>query len=219
MANVALQRARLDLLKSENNYRQAFESLTAIVGVDVSLTPLATLLDGDLTPIDYDEALTRLVVQSPQLQAARSKLESDRITIRRELVQPVPDVVIEGGVGRNFEADDTVAMARLGIEIPIFDWNQGTIRQAEADYVRQQGEVRRLELVLKQELASTYSDYLTALQFAENYANVILPEARSAYELQLRSYQNDRITWREVLQTQQDYFMLQDEYVRTRSMS
>jgi outer membrane protein TolC len=214
MANVALQRARLDLLKSENDYRQAFETLASVVGVDLPLTPLATPLDGDLTPIDYDEALSHLVVQSPQLQAARSKLESDRITIRRELVQPIPDLVVEGGVGRNFEADGTVAMARLGIEVPIFDWNQGTIRQAEADYARQQGEVRRLELVLKKELAKTYRDYLTALQYAENYANVILPEARSAYELQLRSYQEDRIDWSEVLRTQEDYFMLRAEYVR-----
>lgn len=214
IANVALQRARLDLLKSENDYRQAFASLTAIVGVDLSLTPLATSLAGDLVPIDYEDALSHLVVQSPQLQAARSKLESDRITIRRELVQPVPDLVVEGGVGRNFEATETVAMARVGIEVPIFDWNQGTIRQAEADYARQQGEVRRLELVLKQDLAKTYRDYLTALQFAENYASVILPEARSVYELQLRSYQENRIAWSEVLHVQQEYFMLRAEYVR-----
>jgi outer membrane protein TolC len=35
LANVALQRTRLDLLRSENDYRQTFEVLTALVGVDL----------------------------------------------------------------------------------------------------------------------------------------------------------------------------------------
>lgn len=214
LANVALQRARLDLLRTENDYRQSFEVLTALVGVDLPLAPLATPLEGDLTPMDYGEALGRLVSQSPELQAARSKLESDRIKIRREIVEPVPDIVVEAGVGRNFEAEETTAAARIGIELPIFDRNQGTIRQAEADFVRQQGEIRRLELTLKQQLARTYRDYLTALQHATNYREVILPEARSAYELQLRSYGENRIAWTEVLRTQADYFLLQAEYIR-----
>lgn len=99
----------------------------------------------------------------------------------------MPDIVVKAGVGRNFEADETTAAASVGIELPIFDRNQGTIRQAEADFARQQGEIRRLELILKQDLARTYRDYLTALQHAINYGDVILPEARSAYVLQLRS--------------------------------
>lgn len=214
LANVALQRARLDLLRAENEYHQSFETLTSLVGVELPLAPLATELEGELIPFDYQEALSRLVTQSPQIQAARRKLESDRITIRREIVEPVPDIVVEGGAGYNFEVGNAVAVARVGVEVPVFDWNQGTIRQAEADYARQQGEIRRLELVLQQDLARTYRDYLTALQHATNYAEVILPEARAAYELQLFSYKDDRIAWNEVLQVQQDYFMLRAEYIR-----
>jgi outer membrane protein TolC len=214
LANVALQRARLDLLRSENDYREAFETLTALVGVELPLSPLATPLEGDMTPIDWQDAASRLIADSPQLQAARSKLESDRITIRRETVQPVPDLIVEGSTGYNHEAGETVASARLAIEVPIFDWNQGTIRQAEADYARQQGEIRRMELLLKQDLARVYRGYVTAMQHATNYAEVILPEARSAYELQLRSYKENRIAWSEVLQTQADMFMLRAEYLR-----
>lgn len=214
LANVALQRARLDVLRVENDYRSSFEALTALTGVDLSLAPLATPLAGDMTPIDWHEAMERLLAEAPQLQAARSKLESDRITMRREIVEPVPDIVVEGGAGYNFEAKETVASARVSVEVPVFDWNQGTIRQAEADYARQQGEVRRIELTLKQELSRVYRDYLTALQFATNYAEAILPDARAAYELQLRSYKDERIPWAEVLRTQAEYYNLRAEYVR-----
>jgi len=218
MANVALQRARLDLMKSENEHHQLFESLTAIIGVDLPLAPLASPLQGDLTPIDYQEALSRLVETSPQIQGARCKLKSDQITVRREIVEPIPDIVVEGGVGFNAEANQVVGDARIGIEVPIYDWNQGTIRQAEADYARQQGEVRRIERMLKHQLSRTYRDYLTALQHVENYEQVILPEARSAYELQLRSYKDNRIAWKEVLHAQKDYFMLRAEYIRNLMM-
>lgn len=214
LANAALQRARLDLLMNENAYRQAFEELASLVGVDLTLSPLATPLEGDVTPIDWDEALQRLYTQSPQINAALNKLEADRIAVTREIVEPIPDIVVEGGVGRNFEAGGTTAQARISVEVPFFDWNQGTIRQAEADYARQQGELRRMELTLKRGLARTYGDYLTALQHVQNYEQVIVPETRQAYELQLRSYKADRIAWDEVLKTQQDYFMVQAEYAR-----
>jgi outer membrane protein, heavy metal efflux system len=214
LANVALQRARLDLLREENDYHASFQAMTALVGVDLPLAPLATPLEGDMTPIDWHDALSRLLTEAPQLQVARSKLESDRITMRREIVEPIPDVIVEGGAGYNFEAERTVASARVSVEVPIFDWNQGTIRQAEADYARQQAEVRRTELTLKQELSRVYRNYLTALQFATNYAETILPDARAAYELQLRSYKDSRIPWDEVLRTQAEYYSLRAEYIR-----
>ena len=214
LANAALQRASLKLLMHENDYRQAYEELTALVGVDLALAPLASPLEGDTTPMDWDEALERLYTQSPQINAALNKLEADRIQLRRETVEPLPDVVVEGGVGYNFEADQTVGDARISLEVPIFDWNQGTIRQAEADFARQQAELRRIELLLKRDLARTYRDYLTALQHVENYEQVILPETRQAYQLQLRSYKDNRIPWNEVLVTQQEYFTVRAEYVR-----
>lgn len=215
LANVALQRARLDLLRAENEYQASFETLTAAAGVDLAFAPLATPLEGDLTPVDWEEALARLMAESPQIQAARCKLRSDRITMERERIEPLPDVVLEGGTGYDFDANETVASAMVSIEVPIFDWNQGTRQQARADYSRQRGEIRRLELTLKQELSRVYRDYLTALQQATNYSESILPEVRSAYELQLRSYKDNRISWDEVLRTQSDYFTLRTEYIRS----
>jgi outer membrane protein, heavy metal efflux system len=195
-------------------YHASFEAMTALVGLDLPLAPLATPLEGDMRPIEWHDALGRLLTEAPQLQAARSKLESDCITLRREIVEPIPDLIVEGGAGYNFEAEQTVASARVSVEVPIFDWNQGTLRQAEADYARQQAEVRRIELTLKQELSRVYRDYLTALQFATNYTETILPDARAAYELQLRSYEDNRISWDEVLRTQAEYYSLRAESIR-----
>jgi outer membrane protein, heavy metal efflux system len=198
-ANVDLQQHRLEVLMTQNDFLQA---------------ALQTPLEADMTPFSWEQALTRILEESPQMQAARSKLEADRITVKREIVEPIPNLLVEAGAGQNFEAGQTTAMASLAIEVPIFDWNQGTIRQAEADYARQQGELRRTELQLRRELGQRYRDYLTALQHVVNYQQVILPESRKEYELQLESYKEDRLAWPVVLQSERNYFMLRVVYVR-----
>lgn len=212
-ANMALQNQRLSLLMAENDYRQTTEQLTALTGLDLAPETLATPLEGELALIDFDQALERLLRESPELAAARSKLEADRVTVRREIAEPVPDLVVQGGSGYNFVEKETVAVAQLGMEIPVFDWNQGTIRQAEADYARQQGEVRRTELTLRQRLAAEYRTYLTAVQHVRNFEEVILPEARAVYDVLLQSYETDRAPWVDVLAAERDYFQHRAKYI------
>lgn len=205
-ANVALQRARLDLLNAENAYREAFRRLTALVGVTMNVGSL----EGELMPqcptLSFDDAFARLVAESPELAAARAKLAVDRATVRRESVEWVPDVVVRGGTGYNFDANETTAMASVAIEVPLYDRNQGTLRQARADYARQRQEIERVELVLRGRLASTYQEYATALQHAYEYERVILPELKAAYAELLESYKENRVDWPEVLDAQREYF-------------
>ncbi|MFG0261427.1 MAG: TolC family protein, partial [Novipirellula sp. JB048] len=75
-----------------------------------------------------------------------------------------------------------------------------------ADLMRQHEELRRTELDLQRRLASTYQQYLTALQIATEYDRVIIPEARLAYEELLESYQDNRVDWPDVLSAQHDLF-------------
>lgn len=214
-ANITLQQQRLDLLMAQNDLVQAWEELTALVGVDLPLSPLAGPLDEEFPVIEWDAALSRLQRESPELQAAWAKLRSDQLTVKREKVEPIPNIFVQAGAGTNFEANGvTVGALQVFAEVPIWDWNQGTVKQAEADLVRQRGEIRRTELRLKRELAQVYRQYLTALQFVENYEQIIIPEARNAYEVRLDSYKADRIRWADVLDTERQFFLLQVEYVQ-----
>ncbi len=213
-ANVALQQVRLDLLMMENDLQQAWEELVAIVGVELPPRRVAGPLGPDVRMLEWGPSLGRILAESPELQAARSKLCADEVKIKREIVEPVPNINIRAGAGHNYEAEETVGMLEVFAEIPLFDWNQGTIRQAEADFVRQKGEIRRIELSLRQRLAPVYRNYLTALQMVRNYEEVILPESRRAYELQLDSYAADRIRWTDVLLAEREYLQRRVTYVQ-----
>jgi outer membrane protein, heavy metal efflux system len=212
-ANVVLQEQRLRFLMAENDYREAFETMSTLAGIELQVSPLSGPLEGDLTPIEWDAALARLLEESPEVQAAHAKLRSDQITLKREKVEPIPNIIVEIGAGYNFESSEIVGVVTANVEVPIYDWNQGTVKQAEADLVRQRGEIRRTELDLRRRLAETYRRYLTAFQHVENYQKVILPEARKAYETLLDSYKDDRVQWPTVLEAEREYFQRREEYI------
>ncbi|QDS99248.1 TolC family protein [Adhaeretor mobilis] len=205
-ANITLQRARLAVMKAENAHREAFRSLTALVGIPLTEGMVVGELLTQCDPLSFDEALGRLLAESPEIAAARAKLSVDNATIQRESVEWVPDVVVSGGTGYNFDAKETTAVAGISLEIPFYDRNQGTMRQARADYARQRQEIQRVELQLRNRLATVYQQYVTALQHVYEYERVILPESKAAYAELLGSYKENRVDWPDVLMAQHDYF-------------
>ncbi|PQO36497.1 TolC family protein [Blastopirellula marina] len=204
-ANAMLRREQLALLQAENRIRREFFQLCAFVGVDLPYQPLAGDLADNAELIDFDQAYQRILRESPQILASHSKLREDRITVSRESVEWVPDVIVGGGPGYNFESSDATAALNVMIELPIYDRNQGTIRQAQSDYVRQQNEIRRLEMKLRMTLAEQYEHYLSASQHVLTYEEIVVPELRAAYETSLKSYQANRAEWPNVLHVYHDF--------------
>ncbi|WP_153556285.1 TolC family protein [Roseimaritima sediminicola] len=213
-ANIVLQQARLDLLLVRNQFNAAWWELISLAGMRMQPAPLVGALDGPVEPIDFEQALDRLVSDSPQILAARAKLAADELKVRRETVEPIPDLVVTYGYGHNFEAKQNTHNTALQMEIPLYDWNQGTIRQAESDVVRQRAEIARIEFDLQRRLAGVYQQYLTAMQKVRSYQAVIVPESKRAYEVLLDAYKEDRVAWPQVLDAQIKYYQLRAEYVR-----
>ena len=213
-ASVQASRARVDLKNAEASYRLAWENLVTVVGVPE--LPVATL-DGALesagAEIDWDSALERLLAESPELQVAHTEVRRDRIQLRRERAQPIPNVTVEVSTGHNYENGDTVAGVTIGIPLPTFNRNQGTIRQARSEVTRSCAAVRRVELDLRRRLAVAFRHYRTAKTTVDEFAGSILPQARKAYELNQEAYKQRRGVWMEVLMTQRMVHTLGIEYI------
>lgn len=203
-ATVVLNDQQLSVLMAENHERMHWERLATVVGVLLPPGELQGALEGDLQPLTFQDALDRILTQSPQLAQARALLKSDQIKVQRELVEPIPNVFVRADVGRNYSEMETVGGVRAWIEVPVFDWNQGTVLQAKADVRRQEHQVHLVELQLRRTLAEQFDIYLSALQHVRSYQNVILPESESRYQTRLKSYQEDRIRWLDVLEAHRD---------------
>jgi outer membrane protein TolC len=211
---VALQRAKLDLQSSANDRDQARRELSALVGADLPPGPLEDPLDGAVPPLTWEAALAYVLAESPELREATAKLQGDRITVDRERRQPIPNVFVQAGPGYYYTEKRTVVNAQVYVTLPVWDRNQGTIQQAQADLLRQQAELRRVELRLGRDLATHFKQYLTALQHVESYRAEVLPEAEKAYQGRLDAYKQRRESWPNVLDAQADLYTRQAEYVQ-----
>ncbi|WP_231742771.1 TolC family protein [Polystyrenella longa] len=212
-ANVQLQQARLQLQQSQHEMRRRLRELNAVIGIPLPLQNL----EGKLTPegeaFTNEFAEAHVLTQSPELSAARAKLRSDEITIQREKVEWIPDIVVSAGSGYNFEAKETVGLAEIQLEIPLYDRNQGTIAQAQSDYFRQCREIERIQQLLRHELAMTYEQYAMSYEHAVEYRDMIVPEMKAAYQELLISYKRDREEWPTVLQAHNDYVQVRLEQI------
>ncbi len=217
-ADVLLQeaevsRARIALAAMENQYLAHWKQLAALVGCpDLPPAPLAGALEPGCGPLEWEGSLARLLQDSPEVQLANAHVIFDEITLRRERVEKVPDIQLQGSVGRNYETRNTVAGAQIGFEIPLFDRNQGTVRQVQADLARSRAEVTRVELSLRHRLAAAFADYQTAWKTVGLYRDVNLPRTQRAYELYQDMYRQRRAPWPRVVELEQRLLQVNAEY-------
>lgn len=213
-AEVEARRARIDLRTAETRLPGQWAQLAAVVGQPhLPLTPLAGRLEVDGPPPDWERTLCDLLQASPELQVAQAEVVRDQILLRREQAEPVPNIRLQAATGYNFERRNTVADVQVGLRVPLFDRNQGTIRQAKAELARAVAEVTRVELSLRKRFADVATRYRTAHASAEEYRKEVLPKAKEAYELLLESFRNRRAAWPQVLVAERTWFQLQVEYL------
>ena len=214
LAEIEVNRALIALADEENKRLALWQHLVTIIGwPDL---PCASL-GGDLEPataaLDWHESLSFLLRESPEIQAARAHVAHDQIMVQRERVQPVPDIRVQASTGYNFETRNAVAgQVQLGLNVPLWDKNQGNILLARSELARSLAEVRRLELSLQQRLADVYRQYQTAVLSVKLYREANVPKAARAYAIQLDMYKKRRIAWPEVVQLQQNLFQVKSEY-------
>jgi cobalt-zinc-cadmium efflux system outer membrane protein len=217
LAEVRVNDARIALRTVENRYPALWQHLTALLGTpDLPPAPLQGQLEPEGPPLDWACSLNRLLQESPELLAAQAHVVYDQITLRREKVEPIPDIQLQGATGYNFETKNvTAAGIQLGIKLPLWNRNQGTIQQVQADLARSRAEVARVELSLRQRLADAFNRYQTALETSRIYRDASIPQATEAYEVQLDMYKKRRIAWPEVVALQRGVLEVRARYTRS----
>lgn len=213
-AQVTARRKKVELAQAEIHLIQARRDLAAFIGVPcLPEAPVGGRLEQRCARLDWNSALAELLQYSPELSVARLEIRKDQFQLERERVQPIPNLQLGAGAGYNFENPSSVANVNVGIEVPLFNRNQGTIRQAEAEVVRASAEAKRTELALLHQLAHAFRQYDAALASVEDFEAKSLQDARQAYQLLWEGYQQRRAPWTDVLQAERIYFELSAQYI------
>ena len=212
-AQIEASQVRIAVRNAEDRLRQNWVHLATQVGVpDLPQQPLVGQLEPDGPALDRAESLARLLQDSPELAFAVTKVRQDQTQLQRERREPIPNVTVNGGVGYNYETQNPTARVGLSLPLPLFDRNQGTVRQAAADLTRSQAEVSRIQLELQRRFADAFTRYQMSRDEAENFRDQVLPKARKAVELYEEQLNARRAAFPQVLVARRTAYQLNEDY-------
>lgn len=156
---------------------------------------------------------SQICADSPLLASARAEVERAKMQIRREQVEPIPDVQTQFSVQYDAATEYTVTNAQIGVALPVHNRNQGNISAAVAKMRRASANVNRLELSLRDRLTETYRRYSIARNQVEQYRKSILPKAEKNLELATVAYDAGEYDFLRVLTARQTMFETRVQFV------
>lgn len=220
-AEVEAQRALLAARMKENTLREEWRSLAAVVGQpDLPLQTVAGDLEHGWPAIDELQAVDSIATQSPAVRIASAAGDHAQAELALASREKIPDIVARGGLEYNHEPLSSIPQAtgwqfnaELGMELPLFNRNQGNVVAARAEIDRAESEKRRIALTLRERAATVVDQYANARLTAEQYRDNILPLAKKSYSLMNDRYGEMLASYPRVLDAKRKLFELQSEYI------
>ncbi|MEO8498057.1 MAG: TolC family protein [Planctomycetota bacterium] len=217
-ARIELQTAELLHKNARNLYVAAWSRLSAVLGnLSIEPTPLVGDLEAVIDQIDPDEALQRLIAESPEMAVALTEVERARWVIDRAYAQPVPNIDVQAVLQSDNGTGSSNGNLQVSMPIPWLDRNQGGIRQAHAELVAAEHGVSQLELSLKRRLASVYQRYASARNQVRDYSKPegILANSQATLDFVGKGYQAGEIGYLDLLTAQRTYFQSNLTYIES----
>ncbi len=196
-AEVAQQKLEMDVMLQENMLRQEWRALAAVVGnSSLEMGTVAGYLDRDLPDLDEDKTIETLLRDSPAVAIAQAGVDRANAVLTRARREPIPDLEFRAGLSQDNEFLDPpshrgvglIGFAEVGVQLHIFNRNQGSIQAAQSDIQRAKAETTRVELTLRERSAEVLGLYRNSRIMVEQYANQLLPRAQKSYELVSNKY-------------------------------
>jgi len=220
-AEVEQQQANISLRVAQQNLQSTWRVLAAVIGKP-DLAPAR--LEGDLDAIpdlNYEEWVATTMRDSPEVKLAQQTFERAEASLAQARKVPIPDLQLTGILVQSYEPLDTTRKptglqggAQVGVQLPIFNRNQGNIAAAKGQIESAKQELTRVRLRVQRDLASMFRDYDSARLMVQQYKTEMLPRAEQAYHLYQRSYQQMAGAYPQVLISQRTLFQLEAEYVQ-----
>lgn len=206
-ARIEVNNARIGVTNAQNRADAAWRRLASLVGMP-GMEPSVVTGDllADMPAFTWEGAIGRMLTESPELAATRIGVDRAVRALRRARAEPTPNVTVQAGPQYDFGTGDTVTNVNASLPIPIFNYNQGNIRKAEAEVRSARAEVARKELELTTRLAANFERYANAQNQVIKYQKEILPDATEALKMVTNAYRAGESSFLVLLTAQRTYF-------------
>jgi cobalt-zinc-cadmium efflux system outer membrane protein len=183
---VTAMQTRINYLQAHNRYLAAWKQLAATMGLPgMPLTEVAGRIDSPLPKYNYEKTLAQVLSFHTDALTAKIGVEKYRSLLQLARLGPYPDfsyvlqVVEDNSPGA--APSKVSATLAFGVPLPIFDRNQGGIRQAQGALLRATEESHRVRSALTQSLADAFERYENTRIQLEMYQKDMLPNQVQAF--------------------------------------
>ncbi len=220
-AEVEQQQVNVSLRIARQNLQSSWRTLAVVTGKPD--LPQARL-EGDLEAIPelhYEEWLATTLRESPEVKLAQQAADRAEASFTQAKKAPIPDLQLYGNLSQNYEPLETTRRpiglnggVQIGVQLPIFNRNQGNIAAANAGIESAKQDLVRLKLQIARDVANLFRDYDSARTTVQQYKNEMLPRAEQAYKLYQTNYRNMAAAYPQALIAQRTWFQLEVDYVQ-----
>jgi len=212
-AVILLARQKAELFQAEKELAGARVKLAAMWGSANTKFDRAT---GEFfaVPSSVDVvALTASLKESPDVARWKTEVEQKRVALKVEKVSRIPDLTVAGGIRRFNESGDDAYVLGVSIPFPLFDRNQGNVKESAALLSAAEKQKLSAEVLAGAELAEAAGAFAAATNKVTVLQAEIIPRARSVYDSIKSGYQQGKFTYLEVLDAQSAFCEAKKEYI------
>jgi cobalt-zinc-cadmium efflux system outer membrane protein len=174
---IELARLQLEVQRSQTLREQALLALAAAMG-DVNLNVKS--LAGDLAmafELPTLESLVANLAEAPELRQADASIRASNARIDLAKAERIPDVKVEVLYHRLESTRENTLDIGLSIPLPLFDRNQGKVREARAEATAAEARSRLTENELNLRLRESHAQLTAALATSRAFQTEIMPRA------------------------------------------
>jgi len=198
--------------------------LNALLGRSVGqVLPFPNLPEPSSKRLDHEALLAELTADNPELKQLRSRIAKAEESLRLSKLSSLPDPTIGVGVfdtgdaispGVTGSGDDPWAI-QLSFSIPLWSGKyRAEKKEAQANYAAAKAMLSDRENRLAAELEATLQMLAEEEQRMRLYSETLLPKARQAVELLQTSYEADRASILDFIDSERSLLEVEGNYWR-----
>lgn len=213
-AKVDVATARIESEQAQRDLAAAGTRLAAYWGASALTSQLAGELEPVTTPLPpFDNLQTRLRKTPAWLLQDRAIGEREAL-LAIEQSKRAPDVTLSAGVKRFPDLDDNAVIVEASVPLPLFNRNQGNLREAQARLAKTASDQHTAQIALTSELSQTYESLRAAEREVTLLRTEVLPAAESAFAAAGKGYELGKFGFIDVIDAQRTLFQNRALYLR-----
>ncbi len=213
-AEIELSQAKLEVLNMEKNLEIAKRNLTILWGTpEILLGECKGSLDKKFIVPKYNELKECLLESNPEIKAIKQETKRINLLLRSAKAERIPDVELGFGI-RRFEEDSNHAfVAGLSVPLPLFNRNQGSIKEALVNQKIVEVDGNTIRNRLLYQLNEAHRTFQTTLHQVNVFKDTVLPKTEQYFKLTKKGYYEGAFEYLEVLEAQRTLVETKKSYV------